>query len=409
MKWGPSGMTTNSSEPLKLFYCYAHEDKALRDELDAHLSLMKRQKLVTVWYDREILAGTNWEHEIDTHLTSADIILLLVSARFLASDYCYGIEMQKALQRHAEGTARVVPILLRSVDWEDAPFSHLQILPTEAKPVTRWSDSNDAFEDITKSLRKVVKELLSPLKTKEEWLEEGNILDGLKRYEEAVAAFDHAILLNPNYAAAYYNKGNALRNLKRYEEALVTYDYATQLNPNYVSAHINKGATLNDLKRNEEALAALEYAIQLNPKDAVAAYINKGVALNDLKRNEEAIYAYKNAILLDPNDARAYNNKGNALRDLNRDEEAIIAYNHVIRLDPNYSVAYNGKGNALNGLKRNEEAIVAYNHAIRLNPNDARAYYNKGIALQSMNRGHEAQTAFERAKQLDLSNWAYCL
>jgi len=287
-------MTTHSQEPLKLFYCYAHEDKTLRDELDAHLSGMKRQNLIKVWYDREILAGTNWEQEINTHLSTAHIVLLLVSARFLASDYCYGIEMQRALQRDAAGTARVVPIILRPVDWEDAPFSHLQILPTGAKPVTRWTDHNDAFEDIAKELRKVVKALQVSLKTKEEWLEEGEILFNLKRYEEALSAFDHAIQLDPNYATAYYNKGYTLHTLKQYEEAIRVFDHATRLDPNLTYAYGNKGVALSDLKRYDEAIIAFDQIIQLDPNDAFA-YYNKGIALQRLNRNSEAQAAFTKA------------------------------------------------------------------------------------------------------------------
>ncbi len=287
-------MTTNSSEPLKLFYCYAHEDKTLRDELDAHLSGMKRQNLIKVWYDREILAGTDWEQEIDTHLSTAHIILLLVSARFLASDYCYGIEMQKALQRDAAGTARVVPILLRPVDWEDAPFSHLQILPTGAKPVTLWLDRDAAFEDITKELRKVVKALQVSLKTKEEWLEEGEILFNLKRYEAALIAFDHAIQLDPNYATAYYNKGYMLHTLKQYEEAISIFDHATRLDPNLTYAYGNKGVALSDLKRYDEAIIAFDQTIQLDPNDAFA-YYNKGIALQNMNRRSEAQAAFEKA------------------------------------------------------------------------------------------------------------------
>ena len=256
-------MTTSASEPLKLFYCYAHEDKTLRDELDAHLSLMKHQGLVTVWYDREILAGTNWEHEIDTHLTEADLILLLVSARFLASDYCFGIEMKKALQRDEAGTARVVPILLRPVDWEDAPFSHLQILPAEAKPVTRWTDLNDAFEDIAKALRKVVKDLHASLKAKEEWLHEECALNERRRYEADLTVYDRAIRLNPNNAVAYYNKGYVLNELKRYEEAIVAYNQVIQLNPSFAYTYYNKGCALQHMNRNSEAQANFEKARQL--------------------------------------------------------------------------------------------------------------------------------------------------
>src|SRR5436853_1966739 len=124
------------SEPLKLFYCYSHEDRELRNKLDEHLIILKRQKLIDIWYDGEISAGTEWKHEIDKRLSSADIVLLLVSAHSLASDYRYDTEMALALQKHKKGMVRVVPIILRPVDWEDAPFSKLQVLPTEAKPVT---------------------------------------------------------------------------------------------------------------------------------------------------------------------------------------------------------------------------------------------------------------------------------
>lgn len=285
-------MTTNSSEPLKLFYCYAHEDKTLRDELDTHLSGMKRQNLIKVWYDREILAGTDWEQEINTHLSTAHIILLLVSARFLASDYCYGIEMQKALQRDKAGTARVVPILLRPVDWEDAPFSHLQILPTGAKPVTRWTDHNDAFEDIARGLRKVVKQLQVSSKTKEEWLEEGN--KNLKQYQKALAAYDHAIQLDPHYIIAYNNKGYVLNELERFDEALVALNKAIQFDPNFANAYRNKGYALNKLERYEEALVAYDHAIRLDSNFA-AAYYNKGIMLQKLNRTNEAQAAFAKA------------------------------------------------------------------------------------------------------------------
>jgi hypothetical protein len=114
---------------------------------------------VTRWYDREILAGAEWEKEIETHLITASIILLLVSADFMNSDYCYGVEMQRALEMHEEGEACILPILLRPVDWQDAPFAKLQILPTGAKPVTRWSDPEEALEDVSKQIRAVVNAL----------------------------------------------------------------------------------------------------------------------------------------------------------------------------------------------------------------------------------------------------------
>src|SRR5436305_364221 len=160
-------MAAEQIKQLKLFYCYAREDKALRDELDNHLSLLKRQHEITSWSDREISPGTVWEKKIDAQLNSAHIILLLVSAAFLASDYCYGVEMKRALERHEAGTARVIPIILRRVYWEGAPFSKLQVLPTDAKPVTQWQDRDEAFWDVTVGISKAVKELRDLLKAKE--------------------------------------------------------------------------------------------------------------------------------------------------------------------------------------------------------------------------------------------------
>ena len=150
---------TKETVPLKIFYCYAHEDKDLRDRIDKHLGTLKRLGHVIGWYDREIQAGTEWEREIETHLSTASIILLLVSADFVNSDYCYGVEMHKALKMHEKGETRVLPILLRPVDWQGAPFAKLQILPTGAKPITSWSDPEEALEDVAKQVRAVVSTL----------------------------------------------------------------------------------------------------------------------------------------------------------------------------------------------------------------------------------------------------------
>ena len=95
--------------PATVFYSYAHEDEALRDELEKHLSLLQRQGTITAWHDRQITPGTDWQREIDQHLDKASLILLLISPDFLASDYCYTIEMQRALERHRAGKARVIP------------------------------------------------------------------------------------------------------------------------------------------------------------------------------------------------------------------------------------------------------------------------------------------------------------
>ncbi len=124
------------------------------------MSSLKRRYRLTDWRDREILPGANWEEEIDKHLVTANIVILLISPHFLASNYCYGKEMKRALERHEAGTCRVVPILVRSTYCEDEPFSHLQMLPTDAKAITRWSNWDEAFEDIARGMSRTIKEVL---------------------------------------------------------------------------------------------------------------------------------------------------------------------------------------------------------------------------------------------------------
>jgi len=154
-----------SSEPLfakttAIFVSYAHEDEALRKELEKQLSFLRRQGAISEWYDRNIQAGQEWSDEIKRHLNTADIILLLISPDFLASDYCYSIEMQRAIERHDAKEARVIPIILRPVYWTDSPIGKLQALPPHGKPVTSWVNRDEAFLSIATGLREIIANLL---------------------------------------------------------------------------------------------------------------------------------------------------------------------------------------------------------------------------------------------------------
>ncbi len=152
-------MTAESRSPIEVFYSYAHADEKLRNELEKHLALLKQRGYISEWHDRRVLAGREWERDIDEHLNTARIILLLVSADFLASDYCYGIEMKRALERHEAGEAIVIPIILRKVDWHTSPFGKLQALPKDGKPVTSWSNRDEAFYNVAEGIRKAIEEL----------------------------------------------------------------------------------------------------------------------------------------------------------------------------------------------------------------------------------------------------------
>ena len=148
---------------VDIFICYARKDRAFLEELQSHLTLLQRQGHILLWHDGDISAGKEWEREIKKYLDTAQIILLLISPDFLASDYCYRKEMIQAMQRHDQGEARVIPVLLRPVHWEDAPFGKLQALPINGKPVTDgyWHSRDEAFYEITTGIQRVVEELSS--------------------------------------------------------------------------------------------------------------------------------------------------------------------------------------------------------------------------------------------------------
>ncbi|MBV9790152.1 MAG: right-handed parallel beta-helix repeat-containing protein [Chloroflexi bacterium] len=147
------------NQGIKVFYSYSHKDEQLRDELAKHLSILRRQGVISEWHDRKIGAGSEWAGEIDQHLNTAQIILLLISPDFLASDYCYDIEMKRAMERHDASEARVIPVILRPVLWMGMPFSKLQALPKDGKAVTLWQTLDEAFVSVAEGIRESVEDL----------------------------------------------------------------------------------------------------------------------------------------------------------------------------------------------------------------------------------------------------------
>ncbi|MEN6290670.1 MAG: toll/interleukin-1 receptor domain-containing protein, partial [Methanobacterium sp.] len=147
---------------VSIFFSYSHKDEELRNELEAHLALLKRQGIISAWYDHCIIAGDEIDQVISSELESAKIILLLVSAHFLASDYCYEKEMKRGLEKHNDGTAVVIPVILHPCDWHSAPFGNLRATPTDGKPVSMFANQQEAFSIIAKDIREATKVFLEP-------------------------------------------------------------------------------------------------------------------------------------------------------------------------------------------------------------------------------------------------------
>jgi hypothetical protein len=144
------------TKPIKIFYSYSHKDAELRERLGTYLAPLRQRNVIIEWHDRKPEPGADWDAEISTQLDSADLILLLVSADFLASDYCFGVEIEKALTRLKQGATKVVPVLLKPCLWEESRFQNLQIIPRDARAITSWSSVEEAFKDVANEIRNLV-------------------------------------------------------------------------------------------------------------------------------------------------------------------------------------------------------------------------------------------------------------
>jgi internalin A len=144
---------------VRVFCSYSHRDERLREKLETHLKLLQRRGLVETWHDRKIEAGDEWKRKIDENLERADIILMLVSADFIASDYCYAKEMERALEKHEQKEARVIPVIVRDANLQGAPFAELQYLPKDGRAVMNWPNKDSAWRNVSEGIERVIGEM----------------------------------------------------------------------------------------------------------------------------------------------------------------------------------------------------------------------------------------------------------
>ena len=246
------------------------------------------------------------------------------------------------------------------------PSRYLTELLTESKPAKPLADGNRSI-------------------SAETYFTWGNTKYDLGDYKGAIADYDTAIRLKPDYAEAYLNRGNAKHKLGQRFAAIADYDSAIRLNPDYANAYYNRGIAKGQLGQHFAAIADYDSAIRLNPDDA-NAYLNRGIAKGQLGQHFAAIADFDTAIRLNPDYANAYYNRGIAKGQLGQHFAAIADYDSAIRLKPDYANTYYNRGNAKGQLGQHFAAIADYDSAIRLNPDYANAYYNRGIAKTQLNR-----------------------
>ncbi|WP_213740655.1 tetratricopeptide repeat-containing sulfotransferase family protein [Bradyrhizobium sp. dw_411] len=232
------------------------------------------------------------------------------------------------------------------------------------------------------------------------------VLAAIKRPEAALLSYDRALVLSPRLTTVLNNRGNLLQELGRIDEALVDYDKALALDSSFVAAINGRGSALQKLGHTGEAERELRRAIALKP-DYVEAYCNLGIVFTDYGRLQEAEAVIRHAIELKPDHIVSLCNLGKVLVDLGKHDEAEDVMRRAVARDPDCAEAHFNLGNALIALNRHHEAEVATRRAIALKPALAGPHHNLSVALMDLGRLTEAREASERAIALAPREPAY--
>ena len=395
------------SKPLKLFITYAHKNAEAKDKLITHLAVMKREGLISIWHDNEILGGDKWREEIfSTNLPNSDILLYLVSADSLASENC-----NKELAIALDEKIRVIPIILEDCDWKNDRLSDFQAFPDKGKPINEWQPESKGWQNVVDGIRKVINRMQSQADsssaTSEKELrvelafQQGNIFIMFGQPDMAVKAYTSAINLDPRNANAYSSRGAAYYLKGDFDNAIKDYNTAIELKPDYAEAYNNRGNAYADKGDFDNAIRDYNTAIELKP-DYAEAYNNRGAAYLNRGDFDNAIINYNTAIRIQFNYAEAYNNRGNAYADKGEVDNAIRDYNTAIELKRDYAEAYNNRGTVYAHKGEFDNAIRDYNTAIELKRDLAEAHNNRGKAWLHLQEWKKAKSDLITAKDMGM-------
>lgn len=375
-------------QPIEVFFSYSREDKPLRDKLEIHLSSLRQQGVISSWHDRQIVAGSEWEEEIDRHMRTADIILLLVSPDFVASKYCYEIELPDAMARHEAKEAYVVPILLRpTAGWKNLPFAKLQVYPSGGKPITHWKPQDNAFVDVVEGIEKAVRELLAERQEQERLKAEKlrQEQEERKRREEQARLRAEQTRLEQEAQARQEERerreARARQEERERQEAQAREERHAQLEAELVE-------TFESLKSS-----VLDSAFELES-------FFKRTPLFKFVTAAIGIFLVVSAFSSSPRTAENFFTRGLEKQKQQESQAAIADFDQAIRLKPNYIDAYYSRGNIRYVLGDNKGAIADFDQAIKLNPYLAYAYNNRGNARSALGEKQGAIADLQKAVDL---------
>ena len=413
------------NKPLKIFITYSHKNTKAKDELITRLGLLKREGIIDIWHDNEILPGDKWRDAIFNNLADSDLLLYLTSVYSLESENC-----NKELAAALTAEKKVIPIILEHCDWkshklENSPdlsakglylnesesqiLGEIQALPARGKPLNEWRPRSKGWESVLEGIRQVIDKMQSRKVPSSEASEKelraesmfqhGNTLMLLRQLDMAIKVYSHVLDLNPNHAMAYGNRGVAYDQKGKFDKAMKDYETSIALNPDFAEAYNNRGVAYRNKNKYDWAIKDYTKAIELNP-DYATAYNNRGNAYDGKGEISKAIDDYNTAIELNPDYAVAYNNRGKAYDGKGEINKAIDDYNKAIQLEKNLAGAYNNRGVAYRSKNDLAKAFKDYNKAIELKPDFAEAYNNRAFIFRNRDQIDKAIDDYNKAIEL---------
>ena len=397
------------NKSLKGFITYSHEDTEAKDELRKRLAVMEQQNELVTWDDGQLTPGDGaLQEDILKKVEDSDLLLYLVSAASLASKNC-NKELAEALKQEI----RVLPIILEHCDWLRHQLSGFEVLPNKGKPITKWDDESEGWQNVVDGIRKTVGKMRpqaypSSGRSEQEVragevFQYGNVQMLLGQLDMAIKTYSDAIKLNPYEAEMYNSRGVAFSLKGKYDSAISDYTEAINLNPNFVSAYGNRGAAYKEIGDVNSTIEDCTTAINLN-SNFVSAYAKRGWAYSSKGEINRAIKDYSKVISLDPNFANAYNNRGVAYANKGDYDRAIRDFDREIKLNPRLAETYCNRGKIYRNKEDYDRAIADFNIAVNLDPNFANAYNNRGFAYRDRGEINRAILDFNKTIDLDPNN-----
>ena len=392
-------------KPLKVFITYSHKNTAEKDELITRLTLLKREGIIDIWHDNEILPGDVWRDTIFSNLADSDLLLYLTSVHSLDSENC-NEELAAALN----AKIRVIPIILENCDWLNHQLNDFQALPDRGLPIDEWKPESKGWQSVVKGIRKIINKLQAQAKPSSEhtqnrrlaeWVfQQGNFLMMIGQNGRAIEAYSYAVNLNPQNANVYNNRGVAYGNKNDFDNAMQDHNTAIELNPCESDFYTARGAAYVDQEDFDNAIQDYDMAIQLD-SHSTEAYYNRGIAYAAKDAVDKAIIDYDTAIKLNPQHAEAYNNRGIAYGRKNKLNNAIQDFDMAIRINPRHTEAYYNRGIAYADKNDFDNAIKDYTIAIKLRPDSDEPYYNRGNAYFNKGEFNDAITDYTAALRIN--------